>query len=201
MYRTQRIPQTLTAAQYDALLATTGKQAATLRDHTLYTLALGTALREHELVALDVADVRGVDRIALRTYKRSNPDERRQVVMLPAHLQAAAKRFVAWKERRGESTAADAPLFVSRNGKRLSTRMVRHGFGVWLAAAGIPVAGLTFHSLRHTACTMFYQEAGDLAATQRFARHASIESTVIYTHVSLETVAATVGRGRLGARK
>ena len=43
-----------------------------------------------------------------------------------------------------------------------------------------------FHSLRHVAITCVYRATHDLFLAQRFARHASPLTTVIYTHVSDE---------------
>lgn len=67
-----------------------------------------------------------------------------------------------------------APLFVSRLGRRLSLRQVRHGFTVWQDRAGFE-RRLSFHSLRHSACSTLYRRTKDIRLTQRFARHKSQE--------------------------
>jgi len=43
-----------------------------------------------------------------------------------------------------------------------------------------------FHALRHTAVTIVYRASRDLFLAQRFARHASPLTTIVYTHVSDE---------------
>ena len=50
-------PRTLTEVEQRRLLKATGEHKAGFRDHVLFSLALGTGLREHELLALDVGDV------------------------------------------------------------------------------------------------------------------------------------------------
>jgi integrase len=50
-------PWTLTEREQRALLKVTGEHRAGYRDHMLYAMALGTGLREHELLALDMGDV------------------------------------------------------------------------------------------------------------------------------------------------
>ena len=50
-------PKTLTTDEQRALLRVTGEHKRGFRDHVFFSLALGTALREHELVALNVGDV------------------------------------------------------------------------------------------------------------------------------------------------
>ena len=52
-----RTPRTLTDREQRALLKVTGEHRAGYPDHVLYAMALGTGLREHELIALTVGDV------------------------------------------------------------------------------------------------------------------------------------------------
>ena len=50
-----RTPRTLTEREQRSLLKVTGEHRAGYRDHVLYAMALGTGLREHELIALSSA--------------------------------------------------------------------------------------------------------------------------------------------------
>jgi integrase/recombinase XerC len=54
---TGKSPRTLTEREQKLLLKITGEHRAGYRDHMLYAMALGTGLREHELIALSVGDV------------------------------------------------------------------------------------------------------------------------------------------------
>src|SRR5437879_11559783 len=123
-------PKTLTDRETDLLLRASGERRGGFRDHLLFSIALGTALREHELVGLDVGDVYDEDgtprrRVTLRVFKRSNPDRTMQSVVLIETKRAKLAKFRGWKERRGESLERNTPLFVSRHRARLSTRQVR----------------------------------------------------------------------------
>ncbi|MCK5940958.1 MAG: hypothetical protein KAI24_03220 [Planctomycetes bacterium] len=68
-----RTPRTLTEREQRALLKVTGEHRAGYRDHCLYAMALGTGLREHELIALSVGDVfrdgRSRRRLLLSVFK------------------------------------------------------------------------------------------------------------------------------------
>lgn len=202
----KRIPVTMTPGQVDVLLAATTRYRGDLRDYVLYTLALQTGLRSHELAALNCGDVYTLERpydprmvCQLRVYKETGHDEL-QSVPLRLHVRAVLQRYRMWKLRNGQSVATDAPLFLSQRGSRLTTRGMRYSFAEWLVTADIPPevrAKLTFHSLRHTACTQFYKIARDPRATQRFARHAAWASTEIYTHVSVEDVGAMLERSEV----
>jgi site-specific recombinase XerC len=93
--------------------------------------------------------------------------------------------------READSVEADAPVFVSRLGQRLSLRQVRHGFRVWQERAGFE-RRVTFHMLRHTACSNLYAQTKDVRLTQRFARHRSLVTTMVSTHPSDDDVACAV---------
>jgi site-specific recombinase XerC len=191
-----RPPRTLTELEQKLLLKVTGEHRDGFRDHVLISLALGTGLREHELLALDLGDVFDADgrakrRVALRVFKRSADEPAVQEVVLPDLVRAKLEKLRAWKKREGESLVPDAPLFVSRLGRRLSARQLRENFATWQRRAGFE-RRLSFHALRHTACSTLYRRTKDIRLTQRFARHKSILTTSIYAHPSDEDMVRAV---------
>jgi len=189
-------PPTLTGDEQRRLLQVTGEHRAGFRDHMIIALALGTGLREHEITALNIGDVAGpagkVRRhVRLRVFKRSNPDPELQHVMLNDTLRAKLRHYLGWMDRRGQSLASEAPLFVSRRRNRLSTRQMRTLFARWQERAGFE-HHYSFHAWRHSACTNHYRQGKDLRLTQRFARHRSVASTERYTHPSPAELIASV---------
>jgi len=189
-------PRTLTDAEQAQLLKVTGEHARGFRDHVILSFALGTALREAELLALNVGDVFGVEgkarrRVQLRVFKRSNDDESMQEVVLPDPLRAKLDKLWRWKKQRGEGLEPDAPLFVSRRGLRLSSRQLRNLFHVWQERAGFE-REMSFHSTRHSSLTNGYRRTRDIRLTQRVARHKSITSTIRYAGPSDEDVLRAV---------
>lgn len=191
-----RPARTLTDGEQKLLLRTTGERVAGWRDHCIYSLALGTGLREHEILALNVGDVfdengRARRRLTLRVFKRSSQEPAPQEVFLPDIVRAKLEKLLAGRRRAGESLTPQTPVFVSRLGRRLSTRQLRHAFGVWQKRAGFE-RHFSFHSLRHSSCTSVYRASKDLRLTQRFARHKSVITTTIYTHPSDEELLRSV---------
>jgi integrase len=189
-------PRTLTEREQRALLRVSGEHRDGFRDHLIFSMALGTALREHEIVALDVGDVfdetgRARRRVALRVFKRSNRDRSQQQILLNETVRAKLEKFRTWKKGSGESLGPAAPLFVSRNGNRLSKRQVRRLVHVWQRRAGADVTH-NFHTLRHTAVTNYYRLKPDPRATQKFSRHASLRMVDRYTHPSDEDQARII---------
>jgi integrase len=74
-------PRTLTDLEQKLIMKTTGEHRDGYRDHCIISLALGTGLREHELLALDMGDVFGDDgrarrRVSLRASNAA-PTSRR----------------------------------------------------------------------------------------------------------------------------
>lgn len=188
-------PRTLTEVEQRRLLKVSGEHKAGFRDHLLFSLALGTGLREHEILALDVGDVfddgKSRRRLVLRVFKRCSDSPANQEVVLPDALRTKLDRLFRWKRSVGESLDRDAPVFVSRRGNRLSARQLREVFHVWQERAGFE-RRLNFHALRHTACSNLYRRTKDIRVTQRFARHKSILTTSIYAHPSDEDLVRAV---------
>jgi site-specific recombinase XerD len=188
---TSRPPKTLTEAEQKLVLRVSGEHARGFRDHVVISLALGTGLRCHEIAALNVGDVfreggRPRRHVVLHTYKRSAKKRPPlQEVVIPDDLLYKLEKFWAYKARRGESLEPEAPLFVSRERQRVSTRTLRHMFAKWQERAGLE-RRRNFHTLRHSAVTNVYRRTRDAKLAQVFARHSNLATTSIYTHADDE---------------
>ena len=191
MFPRFRAPETMTAAEQAALLRATAGHSAP-RDHVLYSMALGTGLRLSELLGLNVGSVSPDGRkVRQRIVLVVTKGDRRGEVFLPSRLIPKLRRFLVWKGAHGECLEMDAPLFVSGQGRRLSPRAAQWRFAWWQERAGFD-RHYGFHQLRHSAVTAVYRSSGNLFLAQRFARHASPLTTIIYTHPSDEELYAGV---------
>jgi len=101
-----RTPRTLTEREQRALLKVTGEHRAGFRDHCLYAMALGTGLREHELIALSVGDVfrdgRPKRRLLLSVFKGAGKAGGTQEVLLSESLRGKLRRFHQWTDENEE---------------------------------------------------------------------------------------------------
>ncbi len=190
-------PRTLTEREVALLLRTSGQHVAGFRDHVIFSLALSTGLREHELLALNVGDIfdelgHAKRRVQLRVFKRAAKEPSIQEVVLSETVRLKLERLLKLKRADKHDVGSEAPIFLSRFRLRLSARQLRHAFAVWQQRAGFEHL-FNFHALRHTACTTLYRQTRDIRLTQRFARHRSILSTAIYTHPSDEELQRAVG--------
>jgi integrase/recombinase XerC len=178
-------PATLTRSDQLALLETV---SARPREALLVSLALGTGLRLAELVGLDVGDPYlpgGRPRVRIRLRPEIAKRGRAGDVFLPDALKPKLERFWSYKLAQGEHLDPGAPLFCSQTGRRISKRRVQVLFRELQIQAGFDRL-YPFHALRHTAITNVYRASKDLFLAQRFARHASPLTTIIYTHASDE---------------
>lgn len=190
----------MTSREQKKILSVTGNHKDGFRDHLLISIALGTALRESEILALDCGDIFTSNgntrhRVQLRVFKRAgaghdSPEHQR--VFIPEALKYKLDKYRRWKKDKGESISDDAPLFMSKRSQRLSGRRVRSLFREWQIEAGFGAPFFHFHHLRHTALTNVYKATKDIRVVAQVARHANINTTTIYVQPSDEDMAGAV---------
>lgn len=189
-----RAPSSLSEAEVELLLRTTGDHVAGLRDHVTYSLAVGTGLRVHELAALDWPQLitsRGHgmrETIQIAVFKGHARTGGTQDVRLPGDCRR--KLYALWV---ASKRPAAGPVFVSRHDVRMSTRQMRRRFTEWQAAAGFE-RRYTFHALRHTFCRRLMDGSKDITIVRRAARHARIDTTAVYLEPSDEQITSAIRR-------
>jgi len=160
-----------------------------LRDCALLEVLYATGVRVAELCGLDETDVDRHRRL-LRVVGKGDK-ERSVPVGLPA-LDAVE----AWLERGRPALATHTSgraLFLGARGGRIDVRTVRRV--VHRALAQVPDApDLGPHGIRHTAATALLEGGADLRSVQELLGHANLDTTQIYTHVSVERLKATYER-------
>jgi integrase/recombinase XerD len=153
-------------------------------DWAVIDCLVGSGIRSHELVALQVGDLRighGESSIVIRHGKGDKP----RVVAISERLKRHLKNFLRWKSERQEPTGALDALFLSERRGALCTRAVRHLFKRCLRHAGLD-ARFGVHGMRHFHLSALYEATNDLRLVQDQAGHSSVSITQTYTHVSLD---------------
>jgi integrase/recombinase XerC len=156
-----------------------------LRDAVVLELLYASGIRVSELVGLDVDDVdRG--RRLLRVLGKGRK-ERSVPYGVPAE-----RALDAWLTRGRPALATERSgpaLLLGLRGGRLDAREVRRSVHAAVAAApGAPDIGP--HGLRHSAATHVLEGGADLRSVQELLGHASLATTQIYTHVTVERLRA-----------
>ncbi|WP_344757292.1 tyrosine recombinase XerC [Leifsonella bigeumensis] len=181
----QHLPRVLTRGQIDGILHSLAAHAASgdaiaQRDLAIIELLYASALRVSELVGLDLDQV-DLGRLTVRVTGKGS---RERVVPfgVPAKDAIAAYLDLGRPRLLGEPMTA---IFLGARGKRVNSRTVYQLVASLLA--DIPGSGPSGpHALRHTSATHLLDGGADLRAVQELLGHASLGTTQIYTHVSME---------------
>jgi site-specific recombinase XerD len=176
----RRLPRFLTEEEMTRLLEESGWEEAPrgLRDRALIELLYSTGLRVSELVSLQGRDLDEAN--GMLTVRGKGGKDRRVPVGRPALGALAAYR--------GRPLPRGEPLFPGRNGA-LSVRTVQRVVASHLARVARR-AKLSPHVLRHSFATHLLDRGAELRAVQELLGHATLASTQVYTHVTLERLRA-----------
>ncbi|MGN8554200.1 UNVERIFIED_CONTAM: site-specific tyrosine recombinase XerD [Microbacterium sp. SLM126] len=194
----QRLPKALTIDQVEALLDASGPAPATgadaalgaapgdlvgLRDRALLELLYATGARVSEVVQLDVDDLAHGDVIRVR-----GKGSKERIVPVGSYARAAVDAYLTRARpelsRRGRATPK---LFLGARGAPLSRQ------SAWLvihdaAERAQLTAHVSPHTLRHSFATHLLQGGADVRVVQELLGHASVATTQIYTHVSVDAL-------------
>jgi integrase/recombinase XerC len=154
--------------------------SAGLRDLAVVELLYATGARVSELVSLDLGSIDFSRNIVRLMGKGSK--ERMVPFGQPARDAIENWMLLGRKEFANDQSAA--ALFLNSRGKRIGVRQVYALVAGLLQETATGVAGP--HALRHTAATHLLDGGADLRAVQELLGHASLGTTQIYTHVSIE---------------
>ena len=93
-----------------------------------------------------------------------------------------------------------APTFVNKFGKRLTTRSVARMLEKHLKVSGLDLR-TTPHSLRHSFATHLLDHGADIRSVQELLGHKSLSTTQIYTHVSTASLRQVYEKAHPRSRK
>jgi integrase/recombinase XerC len=154
-----------------------------VRDLLVFELLYATGARVSELCGLDLVSV-DLGRNVLRLVGKGSKER-----VVPFGL-PARDALDKWMDvRTGLNPApGEQALLLNTRGKRLGVRSVYQLVAGLLVNTSTGVAGP--HTLRHTAATHLLDGGADLRAVQELLGHASLGTTQIYTHVSVDRLRA-----------
>ncbi|MGH8893526.1 MAG: tyrosine recombinase XerC [Actinomycetes bacterium] len=169
-----------------AQLAADDETPVGLRDAAVLEVLYASGIRVGELCGLDIDDVDG-GRSVVRVLGKGSKE---RTVPVGAPALRAVDRWLAGG-RPALTTATSGPaLFLGARGGRLDPRTVRRAVHRMLAhVPGAPDLGP--HGLRHSAATHLLEGGADLRSVQELLGHATLATTQIYTHVSIDRLKAT----------
>ena len=184
----RKLPAWLTRSDVDKMFVLAENRAAEGGFHGARDLAIletfyATGMRVSELQGLDLADV---DLVGDQVKVRGKGRKERIVPLGGAAVRALRKYELRRRDALESSSGPDREaLFISRNGKRLSTRRIQGIVQEFLDAVA-DEGELSTHSLRHSFATHLLDAGADLMAVKELLGHAALSTTRIYTHTSKE---------------
>ncbi|MEA3212973.1 MAG: integrase/recombinase XerC [Chthoniobacter sp.] len=179
----KKLPLVLTAKQIDELLSAplrVEKQAQAptwmpARDAAILELFYSSGLRLAELIALDV---NAVD-LYSESVRVLGKGRKERVVPVGKPALDAIQRY------RQEAGVHSGPLFLSKVRRRISRLNVWLAVRRYLPHTSIPI-NVSPHKLRHSFATHLLDAGADLRSVQSLLGHASLSTTQIYTHVTVD---------------
>lgn len=152
-----------------------------IRDRLIVELLYATGIRVGELCGLDIGDVDS-GRNVLRVIGKGDKE---RVIPFGTPAADAIDRWLRAGRPALATTSSGKALLLGARGGRLDQRMARTVVHRTLQADP-DLPDLAPHGLRHSAATHLLEGGADLRVVQELLGHASLATTQLYTHVSVE---------------
>lgn len=166
------------------------------RDRAIVELLYSSGLRLSELLGIDLTPVDTkeyssagwVDFEAGEVMVLGKGKKRRTVPVGTAAINALREWITVRSDYVKKQQEGPQPLFINKQGKRVSARTIQKHLAELAIKAGLPTH-VHPHMLRHSFASHVLQSSGDLRAVQEMLGHASITSTQIYTALDFQHLA------------
>jgi integrase/recombinase XerD len=169
-----KLPTVYSVAELKALFAAT----TSLKYRTLFKLVYATGLRLSEAATLRLADI---DRVRRLIHVRGGKGQKDRMVMLTGKIEAVIDTYLSFYKPK-------TYLFEEADSREpLWPRTIQRVYSQSIQAAGIQKRG-GIHTLRHSFATHLLESGTDIRYIQQLLGHASILTTMRYTHVSADKI-------------
>lgn len=155
--------------------------AVAVRNEAIIEVLYATGIRVSELTSLDLTSVE-THRRMLRVLGKGRKE---RMVPFGRPAEKALHRWIQQARKILSRPDSGPALFLGQRGARIDVRVVRRVVDESLAALGTTAARGP-HSLRHSAATHLLDGGADLRTVQEMLGHASLSTTQVYTHISVD---------------
>jgi integrase/recombinase XerD len=186
-----RLPRALSIDEVEQLLAgCIGDGPGPLRDRALLELLYSTGARISEAVGIDLDDLDVEHRTVLL---RGKGGKQRIVPVGRPALRAVDEYLVRARPGLAARGRGGPALLLNARGGRLSRQSAWHVLRAAAEAAGVAAGvagahGVSPHTLRHCFATHLLAGGADVRTVQELLGHASVSTTQLYTHVTVDTL-------------
>jgi len=188
--KAKTLPKTLSASDIDRFMSQPERdfdagilsEFAVARDVAVFEVLYSTGCRVSEVAS---AKWRDAD-LARGSMIVTGKGAKERLVILGSRAVSALNRYRSLVESRDPTLAVpDGPIFISDRHAQITSRFIERRMKRYLAEAELPT-DITPHKLRHSFATHLLDAGADLRSVQEMLGHASLSTTQIYTHVSVE---------------
>ena len=155
---------------------------AHLRDRAVFETLYSTGCRISEVINLDWGQI---DFSTGGVVVTGKGNRQRLCILGPSALSALGELRTQAGRMWPDGDSVSTRIFLTERGVPVSARDVERRMKYWLLAADLPT-DLSPHKLRHSFATHLLDGGADLRSVQEMLGHASLATTQIYTHVSVE---------------
>jgi len=180
-----RLPeQALTLTQIDDVLNVPDiTDALGLRDRAMLELIYATAIRRSELARLEIHDL---NREAATLRVRMGKGKKDRVLPVGARALHWCERYLEEVRPRLEIDHGVRTLFLTGYGAGFHPNALGYLIAKYLRGGGVEKGGA--HIIRHTCAQHLLEGGADIRYIQKLLGHASLETTAIYTEMSVEAL-------------
>ena len=145
------------------------------RNLAMFETFYSTGMRVSEMEGLNIEDI-DFKRQMIKVFGKGSKER-----IVPVGKRA----LTAIKNYRDSLKENFIPLFLNKNFSRLSSRSIRRILDKLVKDCGLNIQ-ISPHTLRHSFATHMLDSGADLRGIQEILGHASLSTTQIYTHVSMD---------------
>ncbi len=160
------------------------------RDRAILETMYTAGLRVSEVVGLNDGDL-VLDEMLIRVRGKGR---RERLAPLGSYALRALTRWLKMRKLAADAPdGLEAPVFVNKFGRRITTRSVARMLEKYLKVTGLD-RRTSPHTLRHSFATHLLNHGADIRSVQELLGHKSLGTTQIYTHVSTAGLRAVYER-------
>jgi len=157
-----------------------------IRDRLIFEFLYGTGCRISELVNTDLQDIDFESNIVKIRFGKGS---KQRLIPLGKSLKNSIEAYVIQVRNNVQNFQKIDALLLNSKGKRLTRQSIWAVINKYALEQGIK--DLTPHTLRHAFATHLLEGGADVRVVQELLGHSSINTTQIYTHVTVDKLRET----------
>lgn len=193
-----RLPKTLSVEVVTSVIESLDSTSPnSIRDKLIFEFLYGTGARISELVNTDLDDI-DIDSNVVKI--RFGKGSKQRIVPLGKSLKVAIENYLSrCRNSLVNVKKPSSALILNAKGNRLSRQSIWEA--VNKVALDNKIDDLSPHSLRHAFATHLLEGGADVRVVQELLGHSSVNTTQIYTHITVERLREVFSETHPRARK